>query len=244
MYYKDRVEAGRKLAAELDAYRTKRTVVVALSESSVIVGEQIAKALNAGMVLYMIRNIALPGENRAVAAISSTGSFRFSDMLSPGQIDEINSEFRNFIEQEKFNKIHEMNVLLGSDGEVDKRMLRHHYIILVADGLPDGFSLTMVYEYLKTVATRKIIVAVPVAGVEAIDRMHRVADELHVGSVTDNFLSVDHYYDNNESPNLDEVLEIIRSLSLGMEPARETEHARAHHVRRGRSHVLFRTRTA
>ncbi len=244
MYYKDRVEAGRKLATELEAYRSKKAIVVALSESSVVVAREIAKSLHASLVLYMIRDINLPGETTAVAAISSTGAFRYNDTLSPGEVTDISSEFRNFIEQEKFGKLHEMNILLSGAGEIDKNRLRHHYVILVADALSDGFSLSMVYEYLKTVSTKKIVVAVPVVGIDAIDRMHRVADELHVGGVTDNFLSIDHYYDKNDKPDFDEVMSIISELSLEWQTPREAAHAREHHLGRNRrSRVLYRPRT-
>lgn len=240
MYFKDRVEAGRKLAAELQAYRTKNTTVVALSESSVPVAAEIAESLHASMVLYMVRDIALPGEDRVVAAISSTGNFSYNDMLSSYEIKDISSEFRNYIEQEKFYKVHDMNVLLGSDGEISKSMLRHHHIILVADALSDGFTLTMVYEYLKSVATKKVIVAVPVVGVEAIDRMHAVADELHVGGVTNNFLSIDHYYDENDKPGFEEVMELIKNISLTWATEAEISDARSHHLGKGnKSQVLM-----
>lgn len=240
-YYKSRIEAGRKLASKLEAYRQKRTSVVALSESSVIVGQQIAAYLHASLMLYMIRNIALPGEDRTIAAISSTGSFRYNDTLSSGEVTEISTEFRNFIEQEKFGKVHEMNMLLGGAGEIDKNRLRHHNVILVADGLPDGFSLTMVYEYLKTVATARIIVAVPVAGVDAVDRMHLVADELHVGGVTENFLSIDHYYDDNNIPDFDGVMQIMEDISLAWAPKQKAHPAGRRHLGRyGRSNVLRR----
>ena len=243
MYYKDRTEAGRKLAAELQAYKTKNTVVIALSESSVLVAEQIATELHARLLLYMIRNIALPGEERAIAAISSTGAFRYNDMLSSGEISDISSEFRNFIDQEKFGKIHELNILMGNEGEIDKNMLRHHHVILVADALSDGFSLAMVYEYLKTVATKRIVVAVPVVGVDAIDRMHLVADELHVGGVTENFLSVDHYFDENNKPDFEDVMEIIGNLNQSWKPDTDRASARAHHFGHSRSQVLKRKYT-
>lgn len=240
MYFKDRVEAGRKLAAELEAYRKKNTVVIALSESSVVVAAQVAASLHATLLLYLVRDILLPGETEAVAAISSTGAFRYNDGLSAGQVAEISSEFRNFIEQEKFGRMHDMNILLGSEGEIDKKMLRHRNVILVADALPDGFSLAMVYEYLKTVSIKRIVVAAPVVGVAAIDRLHAVADELHVGGVTDNFLSIDHYYDDNDKPDLEQVKAIIRNISLAWESPAEAASAREHHIGHGRSQVLTR----
>ena len=240
MYYKDRVEAGRKLAEKLQAYKSKNCVVVALSESSVLVAAQVAMELHANLLLYLVRDIMLPGEDEAVAAISSTGAFRYNDALSHGEIDEISGEFRNHIEQERFGKTHEMNALLGSDGEIDKNLLRHRNVILVADALPDGFALTMAYEFLKTVATKRIIVAAPVVSVPAIDKMHVIADELHVGGVTANFLSIDHYYDENHELDSEEIMKILRNISMTWHDGMRPGHAQHHHQGNHSTKVLSR----
>lgn len=241
MYFKDRIEAGRKLALKLTEYKAKDPVVLALSESSVLVAAQVAMHLHADLYLYAIRNISLPGEHEPVAAMSSTGVFRFNDTLSSGEIDEIKSEFRNHIEQERMQRHHELNMLLGKDGEIHKDMLRHRDIIIVADGLANGFALTMVYDYLKTIAIGKIIIAVPVGSIPALDKMHVMADELHVLGVTDNFISVDHYYEDNHVLELEEIMKVLRNLTLtwtrSLGPIEATQH---HAKRRTRSNVLMR----
>lgn len=239
MYYKNRVEAGRRLASELDAYKTQNSVVVALSESSVLVAVQIAMELHANLLLFLTRDIKLPGEHRAVAAVSSAGSFGYNDSLSEGEIAEIKGEFHNFMEQERFKRMHEINMLVGSDGEIDKKLLRHRNVILVADGMSDGFTLMLAYQYLRTVAIKKVIVAVPVASVAAVDKMHVVADELYVGGVTDNFLSIDHYYEQNYEMGIEDIMKILRNVSLTW---RRSEHGRAHARPHKRSQVLVRTK--
>lgn len=241
MYFKDRIEAGRKLAAKLDDYKTKNPVILALSESSVLVAAQIAMHLHTDLYLYAIRNISLPGEFEPVAAMSSTGIFRYNDDLSNGQIDEIKGEFRNHIEQERMYKRHELNVLLGKDGEIHRDMLRHRDIILVADALSNGIALAMAADYLKTIAIGKIIVAVPVCTVPALDKMHVMADELHVMGVTDNFISINHYYDDNHILTADEIMKVLRNLTLTWTRSLGPVHAKEHHARRHkRSNVLIR----
>lgn len=237
MYYRNRVEAGRRLAAELGDYRTQNSVVVALSESSVLVAVQIAMELHANLLLFLTRDIKLPGEHRSVAAVSSAGTFGYNDSLSSGEVTEIKNEFHNYMEQERFKRMHEINMLVGSDGEIDKKLLRHRNIILVADALDDGFRLMLAHQFLRTVAIKKIIVAVPVASVPAVDKMHIVADELYVGGVTDNFLSVDHYYDENHQLDMESIMKILRNVSLTWH---RTERNPAHHQGHKRSRVLIR----
>lgn len=214
MYFIDRAEAGKKLAERLLAYRDQPTVVLAMSESSAIVAAQVAMRLHANMVLFMVKDIRLPNETDSAAAISSTGEFGYNTLLSAGEVEEISGEFRGFIEEQRIQKNHELNVLLGDGGVIKKDMLRHRVVIIVSDGLDSGFGLQMVANFLKTVAIKKVVVATPIASVNAIDLMHIVADELHCLSIPDNFMGTDHYYEQKNAVTVEDALKMIRNISL------------------------------
>lgn len=214
MYFKNRAEAGRKLAKQLEDYKGKETVVVALSEGAVIVGAQVAMRIHANLVLMLSENIYLPGEPDAIAALGSTGNFAYSDMFSTGQIEELAAEFHNFIDQQRLEKMHHLNIMVGKDGEIRKEYLRHHIVILVADGLPNGFSLNVAADYLKSVAIKKLIVATPLASEAAIDRMHLVGDEVQCLSVVQNYMTTDHYYEDNTIPRVDDMFKVVKNISI------------------------------
>lgn len=214
MYFVDRAEAGRLLAERLGAYSKQPTVVLALSESSAVVAAQVAMRLHANMLLYMIQDINLPNEPDAAAAITSTGEFGYNTLLSAGEIEEMVGENRGYIEEQRIQKNHELNVLLGDGGVIKKEMLRHHVVIVVADGMSSGFALNMVSAFLKTIAIKKFVVATPVATVDAIDTMHIVADELHCLSIPNNFMGTDHYYEEENKVSVEDALKIIRNISL------------------------------
>lgn len=222
MYFKNRAEAGRQIADKLKKYRAQNIVVIALDEGSSIVASQIAMKLHASMVLYLIKNIYLPGEHQAIAGISSTGTFINNDYFSVGELEDLSTEYHNFIDQRRMEANHDLNLLMGRDGEINKALLRHRVVIVVSDGLASGFALQLCAEYLKTVAISKIVAATPIASVEAVDRMHLMADELCCLSVTPNFMGVNHYYDDNVIPNIDNVLKIMRNISLSWEQVAHT----------------------
>jgi hypothetical protein len=52
--------------------------------------------------------------------------------------------------------------------------------------------------------------------------MHLISDEICCLSVMDNFMGADHYYDDNTVPEIDNVLKIMRNITLSWErvPAR------------------------
>jgi putative phosphoribosyl transferase len=217
MYFKSRADAGRQLADNLTKYKAQNIVVVALGEGSSIVAAQIAMKLHANLLLYLIKDIYLPGENQAIAALSSGGTFGNNDYFSPGEIEELSTEYHSYIEQKRIEANHELNVLLGRDGEINKDLLRHRVVIVVSDGLSTGFSMQMCINFLKTIATKKVVAATPLASVQAVDRMHIIADEICCLSVTDNYMGTDHYYEDNTLPPVDSVLKIMRNITLNWE---------------------------
>jgi putative phosphoribosyl transferase len=212
LYFKNRAEAGRILAKRLHKYQGKDVVVLCLSEGAVVVGAQIAMSLHASMLLYKVKHIFLPNEFEPTAGFSSTGNFRYNDLLSAGEIEEIVAEYHNYLDEQRMQKNHELNVLLGNEGAIDRSKLRHKTVILVADALMSGFSVAMAADYLKSVAIKRVIAAVPVASISALDQLHIQADEMCVLGVTQNFINNGHYFEDNSEPDIEEALKIMQNI--------------------------------
>jgi len=214
MYYKNRAQAGKLLAKQLKGYASENTVVVALSQGSVIVGAQIAMRLHTGLLLHLIKNIYLPGEIEPIASLGSAGTFSYNNAFSPGELEDFQAGFRQYIDQKRFETFHEFNILLGDEGEINKALLKHRVVILVSDGFADAMSLDLAGEFFKTIAIKRLVVATPIASVTAVDRMHLVADEIHCLSVPENFMNINHYYEDNTLPPIEGVFKIMRNISM------------------------------
>lgn len=203
------------LAAQLaKKYRYENCAVVALSDGGVVVGAEIAHQLHCVLTLLLSAEINLPREPTALAGITAGGEFAYNEQYSPGDIEELASEYRNLVEQEKLVRMHELNHLLGTGGTIDKNLLKGHNIILVSDGLKSGFALDLAYQFLKPIAMEKLIVAVPFASVRAVDRMHVMADDLYCLSVIEEYADTDHYYDKHDVPDHQTIVEIIEHIML------------------------------
>lgn len=215
MYFENRAQAGQILAARLvDEYRYENCAVVALSDGGVQVGEQIASALHCILTMLLIENIDIPGENLNFGGISQNGMFTYNGMFSAGEIEEYSSEFHGYLEEKKREAFQKMNRLLGDGGIIDSDMLRDHVVILVADGLDNGASLDVAVDFLKPIRVKKLVVATPVATVTAVDKMHMLADELHVLDVKENFMGTNHYYEQNDIPTHEETIAKINQIVL------------------------------
>lgn len=203
------------LAAQLvPKYRYENCVVVALNDGGVMVGAQIATELHCALMMLLSEEITVPREPDAIAGITSEGGFAYNPVYSSGEIEEMTSEYFNLIEQEKLTHMHHMNELLGSGGMMRKDMLKGHNVILVSDGLANGFLLDLAENFLKPIAIEKLIVAVPIASVSAVDRMHIFADDIYCLSVPGEFMDVAHYYDKQDIPDHDTVVKTIEDVVL------------------------------
>lgn len=185
--------------------------------SSSIVAAQVAMKLHANMLIYVVKDINFPGGKDTLAELGTGDIFGYNSQFSTGEVDEYAMEYRTYIDQQRIEKSHELHMLLGADGEIDKKLLRHRTVLLVSDGLASPAPLDVVGNFLKTVAIKKLVIATPIASVSAVDRMHLVADDLCCLSTPDNFMSVDHYYEQNNVPDMDGILKIMRNISLNWE---------------------------
>jgi putative phosphoribosyl transferase len=215
MYFESRAQAGQLLAEQLvEKYRYENCAVVALSDGAVQVGEQIASALHCILTMLLVEDIQVPGEDMSFGGVSQNGGFTYNGMFSAGEIEEYTGEFHGYLEEQKREAFQRINRLLGEGGILDSDMLRDHTVILVADGLDNGASLDVAVDFLKPIRTNKLVVATPVASVPAVDKMHMVADELHVLDVKENYMGTNHYYERNDVPSHEETIAKINQIIL------------------------------
>lgn len=215
MYFESRAQAGQLLAAELvEKYRYENCAVVALSDGAVQVGEQIASALHCILTMLLIEEIPVPGEDMSFGGVSQSGGFTYNGMFSAGEIEEYTGEFHGYLEEQKREAFQRLNRLLGDGGIIDSEMLRDHTVILVSDGLDNGAAVDVAMDFLKPIRTNKVVVATPFATVPMVDKLHIVADELHILDVKENFMGTNHYYEQNDIPSHEETIAKINQIVL------------------------------
>jgi len=215
MYFKNRLEAGKQLAAKLAVkYRYENCAIIALSDGGVVIGAEIAKQLHCVLTMLLTEEIHLPGERTPLAVVNQDGGFTYNNMFSAGQLEGFASEYHTYIEQEKEQKFHAINRLLGEGGIIRDDLLYGQNVIVVSDGLNSGLSLDAAANYLKPIKVDKLIVATPIASVGAVDRMHMIADEICCLSVLENFMDTNHYYEDNSVPSREMIVKTIETIVL------------------------------
>lgn len=215
MYFESRAQAGQQLAAELlDKYRYEYCAVVALSDGAVLVGEQIASSLHCVLMMMLTEDISVPGEDVSFGAVNQDGGFTYNGMFSTGEIEEYESEFHGYLDEQKRESFQKMNRLLGDGGLIDNELLRDRIVILVSDGIDNGAAIDVAIDFMKPIRVKRLVVATPTAGVQSVDRLHILADELHILDVKENFMGVNHYYNTNKVPSHEETIAKINQIVL------------------------------
>lgn len=215
MYFESRSQAGQLLAQQLfEKYRYEDCAVVALNDGGVLVGEQIAEELHCVLTMLLSEEIDVPGESASFGSVSQEGNFTYNSEFSTGEIDGYTSEFHGYLDEKKREAFNKLNRLLGDGGVISSELLRDRVIILVADGFSNVSSLDVAFDYLKPIRTKKLVVAAPLATVGVVDQLHVAADELHILDVKENFLGVDHYYEDNYIPSREETIAKINQIIL------------------------------
>ena len=209
MYFGSRAEAGVKLANELlPLYRYENTVVVALSESGVAVGYQIAVNLHAALRRLLMTTVHIDDESIDYATIMPGGVVAINPNLSESEQSYYYGEYAGWLEEQIRQGILEIDREMGSD-EISPENLRGYNVILTDDGMDNPTKLEAAMAWLKPARVDKVILACPIISVPALDKAHILCDELHILGVAANYLATDHYYEQDDQPDADTARRMI-----------------------------------
>jgi predicted phosphoribosyltransferase len=215
MYFESRAIAGAKLAAELlDRYRYENTAVVALDNGGVAVGYQIAIYLHTTLQQLLTETIRIDDESVDYATVLPAGVVAKNPEMSESEQTYYHSEYAGQLDNDIREASTKINRMLGDGGDINPEAMRGRNVILVSDGLSSGTILDAAIEWLKPIHAEKIILACPIISLAALDKAHILVDELHILSVTPNYISTEHYYDQDDTPSAEMVKKMIDATIL------------------------------
>jgi putative phosphoribosyl transferase len=223
MIYKNRTDAGRRLARELSRYAAEDPIILALPRGGVTVAAEIAEALDAPLDLIFVRKIGVPYQRElAMGAVVDGGHphvIRNEDIIAYAGVSE-----------ETFQKVCEEEL-----AEIDRRRARYvagrpradvrdRTVIVVDDGIATGATTRAALEAVREKRPRKLVLAVPVAPSATLDELKDAADETVCLQAHEPFYAIGLYYEDFEQVSDAEVLKIL-SMVRAPEPPGAREKA-------------------
>lgn len=209
MIFKDRIEAGQKLALALEKYkRQKEVIILALPRGGVVVGFEVAKALDLPLDLVVPRKIGAPGNPEfAIGAITEDGEGIFNEEvirdygISKEYLDKI-------IEEEKKEAQRRLKIYRGERASLN---LVGKTIILIDDGIATGLTMRAAIKSIKVKNPKKIVVAVPCGAKDSINQIKKEVDEVVCLDAPIFFGAVGAFYENFEQTTDEEVVNLMKN---------------------------------
>jgi putative phosphoribosyl transferase len=207
MLFRDRTEAGRRLAAKLMAYANRSDVLVlALPRGGAPVAYEVAQALHAPLDVFLVRKLGLPGhEELAMGAIASGGT-RVLNQEVVSQLNISEEVIENVAAEEQQELTRRERAYRG---ERPVPNVHDRTVILVDDGLATGSTMRAAVAALRRQNPARIIVAVPVGSHETCAELEREADEVVCAGMPEPFYAVGLWYDDFTQTTDEEVHDLL-----------------------------------
>ena len=212
MLFKDRRQAGEKLAELLKQYKGQQPLILAVPRGGVAVAEPVWEAIGGEMDLIITRKLGAPYQPElAVGAVSSDGFV----MVNENLISRLNitEDFVKEVaekEQEEINR--RLELYRGSRPlpEVNQRL-----VILIDDGVATGYTLLAALRSLREKKPARLVLAVPVGPPDTFDKLEKEVDELVYVKAPDNFAAVGQFYRNFNQASDRDVVEVMEKTWQG-----------------------------
>ena len=216
MLFQDREDAGRQLARALVKYRSRHPVILALPRGGVPVAAEVAESLEAPLDLVLVRKIGTPMQPELAMGAVVDGEqpviVRNQDVIDLTGVSD-----------ETFDAVCNKEL-----AEIDRR--REHYLgnrdradvqgqvaIIVDDGIATGATTLAAIQALRKREPKELILAVPVAPLDTLQRLHTEVDAIVCLDTPRDFGAIGYYYRDFRQVSDDEVIAILKRF-----PAKKT----------------------
>jgi putative phosphoribosyl transferase len=211
MLFYDRKEAGRVLATKLSQYKGNNdTIILGLARGGLVVAYEVAKALSLPLNVVTPRKIGAPGNPElALGSIMENGEGVFNHSIIR-MLGVAQSYINHEIEKEKARAQQRLALYRQHAPMPD---IKDHTVILVDDGIATGSTMLAAVKAMRQAGAKKIVVAAPVASIEANALVEEAADEVVCPHVREDFFGVGMYYSNFAQTEDEEVVQLLKEAN-------------------------------
>src|SRR5688572_18408556 len=205
--FRDRADAGRRLAAALQHYAGRHDVLVlALPRGGVPVAYEVAQALRVPLDIFVVRKLGVPGQPELAMGAIATGGVRVLNRdvimalgIPPQMVDAVAA--REGAELERREREYRGNRPVPD--------LRGRTVILVDDGLATGATMRAAAVALQSHRPARVVVAVPTAARETCDDFRQEVDEVVCAETPPMFGAVGMWYDDFTQTRDEDVRDLL-----------------------------------
>lgn len=216
MLFRDRIDAGRKLALHVKHLRDRNLMVLGLPRGGVPVAYEVAKELGAPLDVIVVRKLGLPWHPELAMGALGEGGVRVvnEEVVRLAHISE-----------------HDFGVVENREKvEVDARASKFRagripiplagcIALIVDDGIATGSTAQAACQVARALGAAKVLLAAPVGSVQAVELLRKYADEVICLHTPHAFSAVGEWYQNFSATSDDEVIDILNEATKSIPSA-------------------------
>jgi len=213
MPFRNRADAGRKLAKALASYKKRQPVVLALPRGGVPIAAEVCAALSAPVDLILVRKIGVPFQPElAMGAVVDGSAFvvvRNEDVIQYANIDEATF---NAIRDTELSEIKQRRQrYLGTRDRVE---IAGRTAIVIDDGVATGATMRVALRAVRARKPQRLVLAVPVAPASTVAELRSEADDVICLEEDDFFVAISDYYADFRQVSDQDVIDILKRFSI------------------------------
>ncbi|MRR17112.1 MAG: phosphoribosyltransferase [Deltaproteobacteria bacterium] len=208
--YRNRTDAGRRLAVHLAPYGGRDVVVLAIPRGGVPVAVEVAAALGADLDIIVPRKIPIPGNTEAgFGAVTEDGVVVLNEPLvrelglTGDEIDRLARKVRQEIarRQDVFRAVLPPLPVYGRSA------------IVIDDGLASGYTMMAAVGSIRKHGAKRVVAAAPVASGSGWELVRKTADDVVCPVVSSAYpFAVANFYAEWYDLDDDEVLKYLAAF--------------------------------
>lgn len=204
--FRDREDAGRRLAERLERYRDEDVVVLALPRGGVPVGYEVSRALDAPLDVFVARKVGAPGQPELAIGAVAPGGVRMVNERVVRELGVSEDWIESAAEKELAEVARRMRRFRGERPEPE---IEGRTVILVDDGIATGMTVRAAVRAIREKRPRRIVLAVPVCAGVTAEALSREVDELVCLQIPQDLWAIGLWYENFRQLEDEEVVELL-----------------------------------
>ncbi|MFC0432015.1 phosphoribosyltransferase [Kutzneria buriramensis] len=202
--YANRREAGRRLANELVG--VGEATVLGLPRGGVPVAYEVAAGMNLALDVIVVRKLGVPGRPEVAMGAIGEGGAEVVDEPFRRLAHVTDSEFEAVLAKEHAAMARRVRRYRQTVPRLD---LTGREAVVVDDGMATGSTARAACQVARTLGAVRIVLAVPVASVDALAALRPAVDELVCPLCPEEFGAVGQWYEDFRPTTDDEVLALL-----------------------------------
>lgn len=210
--FKDRADAGRRLAELLAGYRDQPdTLVLGLARGGIPVAAAVATELNLPLGTVLVRKLGMPGHEETAFGALAWANGRTVRLLNTSLVRRIlengsRQELLDAVEErERAELLRRVDLYPGTEHDVAGKT-----VLLVDDGLATGATMRAAIEAVRGGGAAAVVAAAPVASIEAAASAEEASDAVLCLHLPGKFGAVGSFYDRFEQLTDDDAIRFLR----------------------------------